>query len=143
MGRDKTHASELTGDIRSKAVSTVRSVNRLLSLFAADTGIQTLEVASGWRPAGVNSATSNAAATSRHITAQAVDIRDTPNRDLARWVATHQHEVEEAGLYCERFEWTPTWVHFSPCPPKSGHRFYIPSSAPALCARLPEQTENC
>ena len=140
MGRDEQYPDEYTETIATNAQSTVDAVNPLLDDFFNNTGIS-LGVASGWRPKAVNDATSNAGAHSRHITAQAVDIRDTPARDLARWVAANQHKLQDCGLYCERFEWTPTWVHFSPYPPASGKEFYIPSTAPAMVARLDEQNE--
>lgn len=144
MGRDKQYADEFTDEIARNAKDTVDAINPLLSQFTSDTGIAMNVVASGWRPAEVNETTSNAACNSWHIHAGAVDIRDTPNRDLARWVAKNQAKLVAAGLYCERFEWTPTWVHFSKHPPKSGKRFYIPSAAPAKCARLDEQNQfNC
>ena len=140
MGRDTTYPDDFTDAIDQNAQTTVDTVNPLLDAFFSDTGIL-LGVASGWRPAAVNEATSNAAGNSWHIHAGAVDIRDTPDRALARWVAKNQDKLESAGLYCERFEWTKSWVHFSQHAPKSGHRFYIPSSAPATCSRLPEQDE--
>jgi hypothetical protein len=144
MGRDKVYASEFTAQIRGNGEVTVSAINKILGQFAADTGIVLTEVASGWRPVAVNCATSNAADHSRHILAEAGDVCDTPNRDLARWCAKNQAKLADWGLWCERFEWTPTWVHFQRVPPVSKKRFYIPSTAPALVARLPEQDQfNC
>lgn len=146
MGRNETHADECTIDIQDNAKFTVDAVNPLLDAFFNDTGI-ILAVASGWRPKSVNDATSNAAQFSKHITAQAVDIRDTEARDLANWVALNIPKLAECNLYCERFEWTGgehPWVHFSPCAPKSQKRFYIPSANPPLVARMEIQDEmNC
>ena len=156
MGRDSEYPDEYTDEIAANAQSTVDAVNPLLDDFFNDTGISP-GVASGWRPKAVNDATSNAGAHSRHITAQAVDIRDTPQRDLAKWVAKNQDKLKKYNLYVERFEWTGRewindkgekvglyWVHFSPYPPASGHEFYIPSSAAPVVARLEEQNEfNC
>lgn len=154
MDRDRVYASECTAEIKQNAALTVAAINKVLSAFAAATGIVLTRCASGWRPACVNCLTSNAADHSLHITADAGDIEDTSARDLARWVAANQKVLVEAGLYCERFEWTSkknpatgklvSWVHFQRLPPRSGKRFYIPSTAPALAARLPEQDKfNC
>lgn len=142
MGRDAKYASEFTPEIESNGNRTVACANALLDDFEQQTGICIERCASGWRPKGINATTQNAAGSSKHITAEAVDVMDTENRDFARWLAKNPKKLEEFGLYCERFEWTPTWVHLSPFPPKSGKRFYIPSAAPALCKRLPEQIEG-
>lgn len=148
MGRDKTYAAELTNSIRTNAAETVRRVNQLLAAAAADgvepginpqTGTQ---VASGWRPAGVNAATPNAAKASKHMTGEACDIRDTAGRDLARWCLANVDKLREIGLWCERFQWTPTWVHFQIVPPASGLRIYVPSSAPPPEHPLPGEPPN-
>ena len=143
-GRDVKYPNDFTYAVRSNGTVMVTKLNGILSLFEADTGIKMSVVSSGWRPLAVNDDTANAAEHSRHITAQAGDIRDTDNRDLARWCAANQDNLKTVGLWCERFEWTPTWVHFQELPPASGRRFFIPSTAPALVARLPEQDQyNC
>lgn len=144
MGRDTIYASELTPAIKTNALRTVALINVALGAFAKDTGIILTQVASGWRPLCVNCETSNAAEHSRHITADAGDIRDTANRDFARWCCRNQPLLAKIGLWVERFEWTPTWVHMQTVPPMSGTRIYRPSMAPAKCVRLPEQDQfNC
>lgn len=144
MGRDKVYASELTLAVRNNALRTVAAVNVALGMFAKETGIVLTQVASGWRPVDVNCETSNAAEHSRHITGEACDIHDTPNRDFARWCCRNQSALAKIGLWLERFEWTPSWVHMQKVPPQSGRRVYVPSVAPAKCARLPEQDQfNC
>jgi hypothetical protein len=143
MGRDAKYPEEFTDVIQFNGQHTVNVVNGLLADFARDTGI-VLGIASGWRPLEVNDVTANSGRSSKHISAQAADIRDTPKRDLARWVANNIEKLAAAGLYCERFEWTPTWVHFSPLAPKSGKRFYIPNANVPIAKRMPEQdTFNC
>lgn len=127
MGRDKTHADELTQEIQDNAEITVGKVNELLEIAGFKSAS---EVASGWRPAGVNAATANAAKNSKHLTGQACDIRDG-DRSLAGWCADNVDVLEQVGLWCEDFRWTPTWVHFQIVPPKSGRRIFIPSTAPA------------
>jgi hypothetical protein len=143
MGRDSTHADELTDEIRANGADTVSRVNGVLTEFFADTGIDMSVVASGWRPKAINEHTSNSGATSKHIIGLACDIRDTDNRDFARWCCTHGSVLGEFGLYMERADYTPSWVHLGAAP-KSLKRYYIPNSNPPLCARLDEQnTGNC
>lgn len=139
MGRDTKYPRELTYEIISNAKVTVERANTLLQHFADDTGIEIAGIASGWRPVGVNAATANAAAGSRHITAEAIDLRDTAHRDLARWSLLHLDLLEDVGMWMEDPQWTPTWVHWQIQPPGSRHRVYVPSSKPAIVAKLVEQ----
>lgn len=139
MGRDLTHKGELTREILDNATNTVARANLLIALFEKETGIILSGVASGWRPAGVNAATSNAGKSSNHITADAVDIRDNDARAFARWCLRNLNKLAEFGLWMENPQWCPTWVHLQTVPPKSGKRVYIPSLAAPLCALLPEQ----
>lgn len=144
MGRDVTHAAELTDAIRANAAVTVSRVNQLLAA-AASAGVHASRdatthtaVGSGWRPAGVNAATANAAAKSTHMTGQACDIRDDAgSRDLCRWALLHPDVLDDIGLWCERPQWTPSWLHVQTIPPRSDNRFYVPSSAPPAVAALP------
>lgn len=149
MGRDKAYANDLTPEIEHNAAETVRRANLLLTAASADTACAALIassknlVASGWRPPGVNAATANAAKLSKHMTGQALDIHDSPTlRVLARWALspTGLAALEEIGLWCERPQWCPSWLHVQTVPPKSGARFYVPSSAPPLCAALPGES---
>jgi hypothetical protein len=139
MGRDVEYAGDFTPTIAANGASITDKINELLARYVQDTKDTGRTIASGWRPPAVNDATSNAACHSHHLDATAGDVRDTEERDLARWVAGNQAVLVSIGLWCERFEWTPDWVHFQDAPPKSGNRFFIPSTAPAKCGRLPEQ----
>lgn len=153
MGRDKIYVGEFTPEIKRNGEATVAAINELLGAFAADTGIVLTRCASGWRPRSVNAETSNAAEHSLHITANAEDIRDTPGRDFARWCCKNQDKIVRLDLWIERFEWTSkrnsfgewvSWVHAQRLPPRSGRRFFIPSSVIPFAARLPEQDQfNC
>ena len=125
-GRDVTHAEELTDEIRSNAEITVARCNELLAR-AGRSGLATVN--SGWRPAAVNDATANAAAGSRHLTAQAVDLPDA-DRTLAGWCVDNLDILDEIGLWMEDPRWTPTWLHLQTVPPKSSKRVYVPSSKP-------------
>ena len=133
MGRDKTHADELTPEIEANAQFTVDKVNEFLEVA----GFKSVsEVASGWRPSGINASTANAAKNSKHLSGQACDIRDG-DRTLASYCADNLDALEQVGLWCEDFRWTPNWVHFQTVPPKSGKRIFIPSTAPAPDPNFP------
>lgn len=146
MERDRTHAPDLTPEVADNARVLIERVNRVLSRAAQDNVLPGVDsasgtaVASGWRPRAVNDATPNAARTSKHVIGCAIDLRDTvPQRPLARWCLRHRKLLEGVGLWMEDPQWTPTWVHLQSVPPGSGDRVYVPSTRPALAAKLPEQ----
>lgn len=62
---------------------------------------------------------------SQHLSGCAVDIGDASGA-LKAWVKLNVPLLEEVGLYCEAFEYTPTWVHFQINPPASEKRFFKP-----------------
>lgn len=62
---------------------------------------------------------------SRHLTGQAVDIKDV-NGELKKWVLKNVDLLSSIGLWCEAFVSTPTWIHFQIIPPASGKRFFNP-----------------
>lgn len=133
MGRDLTHADELTDEVMANARITVERVNDLLAR-ANRSDITT--VRSGWRPTGVNADTQNSATHSRHITGQAVDLPDN-DRTLATWCVDNLDDLEAIGLWIEDPRWTPTWLHVQIVPPKSGKLVYIPSTAKPLDPDFP------
>jgi hypothetical protein len=143
MGRDAKYADQLTDAIRDHAADLLGRVNLLLSWAYKDNVRPALDahtgthVASGWRPAEINEATSNAAHGSKHLTGDGIDLRDNGTRDLARWCLRNRDALEEIGLWMERPQWTPTWVHVQRLPPQSRRRVYVPSSKPPLCDPLP------
>lgn len=124
-GRDKEYADELTAEIQANAAETVRRVNELLALAEADTGYVFEEVASGWRPKTVNDSTANAASGSKHLTAEACDVRD-PNGALDEWCVKNQDKLAEIGLWLELPKATPNWTHLQTVPPRSHARIFIP-----------------
>lgn len=150
MGRDATHAAELTAEIRANAQETVDRVNGLLK-YAAEDGVEVSEVASGWRPKEVNATTKNAAPDSKHMTGEACDPGDDEHRAFARWCLRNTGPLcyqsgradllAEIGLWMENPMWTPTWVHLQTVAPRSGRRIFIPSENPPLAAALPEQEQ--
>lgn len=62
---------------------------------------------------------------SKHLVGLAADIAD-PNGELQKWCLDNVKILEQVGLWLEKFEYTPNWVHFSATPPRSGNRFFTP-----------------
>lgn len=145
MGRDARYPHAMTDLVRANATLLLGRVNLLLSWAYVEHVTPALDahtgthVASGWRPKAINEATSNAAAASKHLTGQGIDLRDNGTRDLARWCLNNLDALEEIGLWMEDPQWTPSWVHLQSVPPGSRRRVYCPSSKPPLAALLPEQ----
>lgn len=132
MGRDKTHASELTPEIIANATETVKRANLLLPhLMAAGVTLDlhpngTL-VSSGWRPAAINAGVPNAAARSKHMTGQAVDIYD-PDGDIDDWLMTSAGiaAMSQIGIWLEHPSCTKNWSHWGITAPRSGKRIFFP-----------------
>lgn len=121
----------------------VRRANLLYSEMAAD-GIELCNdqvsgnpIASGYRPAGVNAATSNAATGSKHLTCRAGDTQDWTDRRIAVWCIRNLVLLETYGMWMEDPRWTggrirpngekrDPWTHWQTVPPGSGNRVYIP-----------------
>lgn len=121
MGRDVTHAAELTQEIRDNAAVTVQRINALLDKYAeATTDQMERKWTSGWRPAAVNASTPGAAKRSKHMTAQAGDVSDDESLDT--WCMTNQGKAALmlCKLWMEHPSNTPGWTHFQTVPPKSG-----------------------
>jgi hypothetical protein len=132
MGRDKEYYYDWTNEIQLNAENTVRVANKLLEFVYQDTGVVFNEVASGWRPIEINDDTSNASKTSKHITAQAVDIKDNENRLLAAWCTANPHILKRMGVCMEDAGWTRYWVHWQTVQVESGKTIYIPSTNPPI-----------
>lgn len=62
---------------------------------------------------------------SKHLSGMAVDIAD-PKGKLQAWCTANAKELERIGLWCEKFSYTPGWVHFQTAAPGSGDRFFAP-----------------
>lgn len=153
MGR----GAGMTPEVSANVDETVTKVNLMLERAAADgvfpgtDQVTGNEVASGLRPAGVNSRTANAAVNSTHITGKGCDLQDTEDRALARWCLKNLKVLEEIGLWMEHPQWTSKknpetgtrdpWVHTQTVPPGSKKRVYVPSMAAATAPALPEQSE--
>jgi hypothetical protein len=90
-GRDKAYAEALTLEIARNAQRTIEVVNAVLAAMAADgVDLAGVHVASGWRPPAVNDATQNHAEHSKHLSAEACDLADLPDRRLARWALANR-----------------------------------------------------
>jgi len=127
MGRDKTHAAELTPEIRQNAIETVRRVNDLMKAAKL-----TCTVSSGWRPPAVNAGVAGAAKRSKHMLAQACDLQDSDGA-LDAWCLANLSELVRIGLWLEHPSATKTqgrfghgWCHVQTVPPKSGNRVFYP-----------------
>ena len=127
MGRNESHRGELTDQIAANAQTIVNRANILLTMFyEANPQAARRNVRSGWRPAAVNAGTPNAAAHSKHLTAEAIDVEDN-DRELAKWCAAKTKVLEAFEVWMERPEATPTWCHWQSGPPGSGVRYFWPN----------------
>lgn len=122
------HEAELTDEIRANANTTVDRWNDLLAQFYAENSdVPPGSIASGWRPAAVNSATPGAAAGSKHMTGTALDFTIPMIVRLFVWLLSMpESDLAKFSLWFEDFRATPTWVHGQIVPPHSGNRFFIP-----------------
>lgn len=62
---------------------------------------------------------------SKHLSGWAADIFD-PKKKLQAFIKSDPAILQRIGLWCESFDYTPTWVHCQATPPASGKRFFIP-----------------
>ena len=62
---------------------------------------------------------------SKHLVGCAADILDEDG-SLKAWLKENPTILEDALLWCEAAESTPTWCHFQIVPPGSGHRWFLP-----------------
>lgn len=73
-------------------------------------------------------------ATSWHLRGGAIDLDDDDAGTLWKWIWANRFKLKEWGLWCEHPCWTHskngTWIHLQIMPPKSGKRFFVPSSQP-------------
>lgn len=132
MGRDVTHAAELTEEIRKNAETTVSRINSLLRRYRDATGdAMDRKWNSGWRPAAVNASTPGAAKRSKHMTGQAGDVSDDESLDT--WCTTNDGKAAliVCGLWMEHPSNTPGWTHFQTVPPKSGSLIFY-AVAPSM-----------
>lgn len=120
MGRDVSHKAELTGEVIVNAAVLIARVRKLLAHFGEER-----DITSGWRPAAINASTPGAAAKSKHMTGQAVDLAD-PEGDLDAWCMENQDLLYQHELWLEHPSATKNWCHLQSIPPKSGNRVFYP-----------------
>lgn len=144
VDRRTAYAKVFLPEYQANGDDAQRRINAVATAFYGETSLALPDgYASGWRPPGVNEATSNAGKASRHLTAQAGDKRDTLDGAFAWWCLRTQWVLEVHGLYqehpaatvlrswklaaAERRAPTP-WAHLQSVPPGSGHRVYWPDA---------------
>jgi hypothetical protein len=76
----------------------------------------------------------NGAALSTHFRGAAVDLDDDDAGTVWKYVWENRQKLKEIGLWLEHPCWTHcdgmSWIHMQIVPPKSGNRFYVPSTRP-------------
>lgn len=82
-------------------------------------------ITSGWRPRGYNALVKGAAVKSKHITAQAVDIRDDDGM-LDEILLANPMLLEKYDLAMEHPSATKGWCHLQSVLPASGRRIFYP-----------------
>lgn len=131
MGREKVYPDYLTDEVKGNAESLVAKANALLAVLETE-GIgldihpvnQTL-ISSGWRPPQINRQVNGAAANSKHMTGQAVDIYD-PDGEIDDYLMDHPEALVALGLYLEHPSATKNWSHWQSVPPRSLKRVFYP-----------------
>lgn len=127
MGRRSQYASDMTPEIEKNAAVIVDLVNQLIERARSAGVVVSGKVNSGWRPPSVNAKAKGAAAKSKHITGQAIDLADSDGA-LDAWLMTAegQKALADIGLWHEHPSATPTWAHVQSVPPGSGKRTFYP-----------------
>ena len=133
MGRDETHAVELSTNVRANALLMVELVNKFMVLGKVagvrfeDNPATGSPVSSGWRPPAINSAVPNAAPRSKHMTGQACDLYD-PEGDIDDWAMSDpgQRVLTDLGLWLEHPAATKGWCHIQSVPTGSKRRVFYP-----------------
>lgn len=133
--RRKTYIKEYKSrqeELEINAAETHRRICAVVTVFEAETGISLPGYySSGWRPAAVNEATSNAGKKSTHLDANAGDTTDTPDGDFTWWCMRNRHVLETHGLWMEHGVATvllaknTPWCHLQRVPPKSHQRLSL------------------
>lgn len=123
--KPKNYEQDYTVQIVENACELLRRVNALLERLD-DVYFKYQGINSGWRPKTYNDRVPNASKTSKHITAQAVDLSD-PRQELSLLLDAHQGDLlVHYDLYMEHQSATPTWCHLQTVAPGSGRRVFRP-----------------
>lgn len=122
-GRDTQYPNDYTQEVSDNLDKLLIPLNQIRDAYG-----KPMIVNSGWRPPSVNAATPGAATKSKHMIGLAADIADSDNA-VMNWVLQNLDLMQQLGIFCEDFRWTPGWVHFGLGPPASGKRIFVPSAA--------------
>lgn len=118
------HNYPMTDEIKSNINELHEKINKVRDLYGkpmiVTSGLRSIEQQQSLILDGKSNAIK-----SKHLTGQAVDIKDTDGA-LRDWIIANMDKMEEIGFWFENFKDTPTWVHFQTCPPRSGNRIFIP-----------------
>jgi hypothetical protein len=117
MGRDKQYP--LTPELEHNLQELLRRLNLFRQMYA-----KPMVVSSGYRPAGINKQVGGAK-NSAHVTCEACDFVDS-DKQIRKFILENPSVLEVCDLYCEDFQYTPTWVHLQIRPTRSGNRFFKP-----------------
>jgi len=117
MGRDKQYP--LTPELERNLQELLRRLNLFRQMYA-----RPMVVSSGYRPAALNKRVGGAK-NSAHMTCEACDFRDDKG-ELRRYILQNPSVLEACDLYCEDFNFTPTWVHLQTRRTRSGNRIFKP-----------------
>jgi hypothetical protein len=129
--RDIQYSNDYTQEISDNLDRFLIVANKIRDAYG-----KPMTVNSGWRPPSINAATAGAATHSLHMQGLAMDISD-PDNSLMNWVLQNLDLMKKLGVFIEDFRWCGfgdtgprNWVHFGLGAPASGHRIFVPSSAP-------------
>lgn len=120
MGRHLQYPTEYSEQLEANAIDLIDKVNLLLAEIGE---LQSAVVASGFRPRQINQQVKGAARGSKHITCQAIDIKDSGGligRKITREL------LKRHRLWMEHPGYTKNWVHLQSVPPSSGSLVFIP-----------------
>jgi len=119
--------AELTEEQAKNVVILLERINKIRAAYG-----KPLKVNDGVRR--LQDTPKNGSITSWHLKGAAIDLDDDDSGFLWKWVFENRSKLTEWGLWVEHPGWTHhkngTWMHFQIYPPKSGKRFFIPSSQP-------------
>lgn len=111
MGRETKYPEEFNEEIRLNAIILLEKVNALLN----ELKIKSVEVSSGWRPAGINAAIKNASKKSLHMIGKAIDLKDDKDQKIASLILSNPMLLKKYDLWLEDPAHTKgqntNWVH--------------------------------
>ncbi len=127
-GRDLCSAGLVPPAHLQNARVFLNKLNPLLAAFDAHRGSHFVAIVnSGYRTQSINAAIPNAAPKSKHLTGNAIDIRDVGG-ELKAWLVTEKGKaiMNVCGLFMEHPSATPKWCHLQDIAPKSGNLIFYP-----------------